>query len=166
MIDTFQEYVEWTDATAIYPAATEDNPHGPLMYVTLGLVNEMGEYLGAVKRGTEEDQAAELGDVYWYVARVLRETGFDVTDIEDNEGFYQIDPMEAACEVAGHVKKIYRDGITGRRLAHLQQAIGELVQSIRFKGGGLKRSEILNMNVRKLEDRKARSVLGGDGDHR
>ena len=52
----------------------------------MGLANEVGEFLGKCKkqmRGdgvTMEDKVAELGDIFWYLARLL--DSYDITHQE------------------------------------------------------------------------------------
>lgn len=79
---TFEDYQEFTKETAIYPKAGEGN----LIYPTLGLCGEAGEFAEHVKKmirddgGTmSPDRAAkailELGDVLYYWARCCTELG-------------------------------------------------------------------------------------------
>jgi NTP pyrophosphatase (non-canonical NTP hydrolase) len=64
----------------------------PLVYPTLGLVNEAGELAGKVKKIfrdkegviSEADRAAlkqELGDVLWYLAQICTELGLSMEDV-------------------------------------------------------------------------------------
>jgi NTP pyrophosphatase (non-canonical NTP hydrolase) len=66
----------------------------PIVYPTLGLVNEAGEVAGKVKKifrdkgGTisEEDRQAltlELGDVLWYLAQICTELGITLDDVAE-----------------------------------------------------------------------------------
>lgn len=67
--------------TAIYPRDTA------LLYVTLGLTNESGEFAGKIKKmirdGSLDDKAAayELFDVMWYTAMCAEELGYDLSEI-------------------------------------------------------------------------------------
>ena len=71
-------YQEWTKTTAVYPEEKEEE------YLMLGLASEVGELLGKFKkeiRGDEfvenfdgkkvSDKLDELGDVCWYIARLM-----------------------------------------------------------------------------------------------
>ena len=64
-------YQEWTKTTAVYPEEKEEE------YLMLGLASEVGELLGKFKkeiRGDGEkltDKLDELGDVCWYLARLM-----------------------------------------------------------------------------------------------
>lgn len=84
----FNDYQRKTGDTAIYPTKQAAN------YLTLGLVSEAGEVAGKVKKiirdnggiftaSDEQDLAAELGDVLWYVAQLADILGFDLLDIAD-----------------------------------------------------------------------------------
>jgi NTP pyrophosphatase (non-canonical NTP hydrolase) len=66
----------------------------PIVYPTLGLVNEAGEVAGKVKKifrdkgGTisDEDREAlmlELGDVLWYLAQICTELGITLDDVAE-----------------------------------------------------------------------------------
>ena len=90
----FETYKEWTKETAVYPVGTAII-HGKKIdleesYLLLGLANEVGEFLGKCKkemRGdgvTKEDKMAELGDIFWYLARLL-----DCYDISHQEVLQQ-----------------------------------------------------------------------------
>ena len=64
----------------------------PIVYPTLGLVNEAGEVAGKVKKifrdrdgvVTDDDRAAltlELGDVLWYLAELCTRLDIDLDDV-------------------------------------------------------------------------------------
>ena len=76
--------------TAVYPVGRV-TVHGKKIdleeqYLIMGLANEVGEFLGKCKkqmRGdgvTMEDKVAELGDIFWYLARLL--DSYDITHQE------------------------------------------------------------------------------------
>lgn len=86
----FSEYQTATDDTAIYPEAGEGT-WPALSYVGLGL-GEIGEIQGKLKKiirdhdgeVTPELKAAikkELGDGFWYMARVCTELELDGDDV-------------------------------------------------------------------------------------
>ncbi len=64
-------YQDWTKTTAVYPEEKEEE------YLMLGLASEVGELLGKFKkeiRGDGKkitDKLDELGDVCWYLARLM-----------------------------------------------------------------------------------------------
>ena len=72
------------------PIATDH----PVVYPTLGLVNEAGEVAGKIKKIfrdrqgviTDEDRAAltlELGDVLWYVSELCTRLGISLEDVAE-----------------------------------------------------------------------------------
>jgi NTP pyrophosphatase (non-canonical NTP hydrolase) len=83
----FNEYQTKSRKTATYP----DIGH-PVIYPTLGLVNEAGEVAGKIKKvfrdkdgqvsqETREALKAELGDVLWYIAQVATELDLSLEEI-------------------------------------------------------------------------------------
>jgi NTP pyrophosphatase (non-canonical NTP hydrolase) len=67
---------------------------GPLVYPTLGLVNEAGEFAGKVKKLfrdkggqlSPEDREAledELGDVLWYLTQLCTNLGFTLEEVAE-----------------------------------------------------------------------------------
>jgi NTP pyrophosphatase (non-canonical NTP hydrolase) len=86
----FTDYQTKSRKTAGYP------PIGhPVIYPTLGLVNEAGEVAGKIKKvfrdkdgeiseETREALKAELGDVLWYIAQVATELGLSLDEIAEH----------------------------------------------------------------------------------
>ena len=83
----FDDYQKKSRKTAGYPAIGH-----PVIYPTLGLVNEAGEVAGKIKKVfrdkegeiNEETRAAlkaELGDVLWYIAQVATELDLSLDEI-------------------------------------------------------------------------------------
>jgi NTP pyrophosphatase (non-canonical NTP hydrolase) len=76
LIQTTRDYVAWTATTATY-METIENEEEKRYYPLLGLLDEIGEVAGLLKRqrrdGTEINYAnlkLELGDIAWYLARI------------------------------------------------------------------------------------------------
>ena len=85
----FNDYQTKSRKTAGYPIIGH-----PVIYPTLGLVNEAGEVAGKIKKvfrdkggdineETREALKAELGDVLWYIAQVATELGFSLDEIAE-----------------------------------------------------------------------------------
>ena len=83
----FNEYQQKSRKTAGYPAIGH-----PVIYPTLGLVNEAGEVAGKIKKvfrdkdgvispETREALKAELGDVLWYIAQVCTELDLSLDEV-------------------------------------------------------------------------------------
>jgi NTP pyrophosphatase (non-canonical NTP hydrolase) len=76
-----------------------------------------------------------------------------------------------AGEVANKVKKIMRDHygeITGARAAAIAEELGDVLWYVAMAATelGADLGEIAALNAAKLESRKLRGVIGGDGDQR
>jgi NTP pyrophosphatase (non-canonical NTP hydrolase) len=77
VMTSFEEYQKTTGETAVYP---EDKA---LEYLALGLNGEAGEVAEKIKKkirdGKELDEnfVKELGDVQWYLVRLIDELGGD-----------------------------------------------------------------------------------------
>ena len=75
------KYQVWTRSTAIYPGSKA------IEYLALGLTSEAGEVAGKVKKYVrdlvwdKDAVVAELGDVFWYLARLCDEMGVDASEV-------------------------------------------------------------------------------------
>jgi len=85
----FTDYQTKSRATAKYPAIGH-----PVIYPTLGLVNEAGEVAGKIKKvfrdkngeispETREALKAELGDVLWYLAQTCTELELSLDEVAE-----------------------------------------------------------------------------------
>jgi NTP pyrophosphatase (non-canonical NTP hydrolase) len=85
----FNDYQTKSRKTAKYPTIVH-----PVIYPTLGLVNEAGEVAGKIKKvfrdkdgqineETHEALKAELGDVLWYIAQIATELGLSLDEIAE-----------------------------------------------------------------------------------
>lgn len=83
----FDGYQEFVGTTAVYP-----NRGSNFIYPALGLCGEAGEVAEKVKKvlrdknGVMDDASRaalkyELGDVYWYLARLCSELGFSSQEV-------------------------------------------------------------------------------------
>lgn len=92
-IETFEEYQEATEETAIYPDEFPEWVTPGLVYVALGL-QEVGEIQGKVKKAIREDDPSylddvpdEVGDGLWYLGRVPEELAtIDEVDFDGTLG--------------------------------------------------------------------------------
>ena len=75
------EYQNLTRETVIYPKEQA------MSYLALGLTSEAGEVAGKIKKSIRDGgydvmaTADEVGDVFWYLARLCDEMGFQAEDI-------------------------------------------------------------------------------------
>ena len=86
----FNDYQIKSRKTAGYPAIGH-----PIIYPTLGLVNEAGEVAGKIKKvfrdkdgqiseEMREALKAELGDVLWYLAQVATELNLTLDEVAEH----------------------------------------------------------------------------------
>jgi len=87
------DYQLWTRTTAKYPKEPKEfEPSLP--YLVMGLAGEAGEVANKYKKiirdkyGIMNDDDAvalmdELGDVLWYIARIVDELGYDFDDVTE-----------------------------------------------------------------------------------
>ncbi len=79
-------YQLWTDKTAIYPK------DAGIAYTILGLASETGEVAGKFKKVIRDENSIlseerknqlidELGDVFWYCARLATELNISVEEV-------------------------------------------------------------------------------------
>ena len=172
------EYALWTDKTAMYPNIHE--PH----YLALGVVEETGEFVNAMKAGKPSDVMKEAGDVLWYAARYVRLVlnrdfeDFVQAACQNHSADSEIDPMQthiAMAQLAGCEKKRLRDGETWdkeKRCAKEAEAAKGLLTIIAFvlntalMWHHISLDRIIEENVAKLTGRKEAGTIQGDGDHR
>ena len=100
VVSSLDEYQRLSRKTAM----TVKTDH-PIVYPTLGLTNEAGEFAGKVKKifrdknGVidETDREAlkqELGDVLWYVAQIATELGVSLEDVASSNLTKLFDRLE------------------------------------------------------------------------
>ena len=181
---TWDEYQQQALTTAIYPLKRE------LEYTVLGLVSEAGEVGVAYAKGKggwgytreqTENLLKEIGDVYWYVAAVADALNCPLQHIVDrhtagvptlgSRGLTVLAIVGASADIAGVVKKAIRDNegfLSGAGADIIKQRLGailiQLDALVVFFGSTPE--AVMNKNLNKLADRKARGVLQGSGDNR
>ncbi len=76
----FDDYQDKTGETAVYP------DEKAVEYLALGLNGEAGEVAEKIKKSIRDDKELgddvrdEIGDCLWYIARLLDELGYDMSD--------------------------------------------------------------------------------------
>ncbi|MCA1839957.1 MAG: nucleoside triphosphate pyrophosphohydrolase family protein [Gemmatimonadaceae bacterium] len=74
-----------------------------------------------------------------------------------------------AGEIANKVKKIYRDGLDGSEIRDdIKAELGDVLWYLAALATefGLDLADVATANIRKLESRQRRGVIGGSGDNR
>jgi NTP pyrophosphatase (non-canonical NTP hydrolase) len=180
-VDRFpDEYQAFTKSTAVYPQHTLAIG---LSYVTLGLIDELGELFSAVDSGKDSDIIAEAGDVCWYTARICDHLDMQMSSIFNSNITYDgaaslhdavTKAMVYAAIAAGRVKKIIRDGHlwNDEQRAKVERMIFDALRGmvscvgvvVRFADSNF--IDVMKKNMDKLSSRKERGVLQGDGDNR
>lgn len=186
----FSTYIEKTRETAVYPEDYERD------YVIHGLVDESAELVRTVKnvggtvccrnknRGSTdhiEHICKEMGDVMWYLARAIDHFDLKPADFFKNfgeaakqnhmsfdTGIKKVEEVLLhAAKINGHQKKSVRDNAD--KVAEIEMVLGNILLNLRQAAhhfGLFNIHVVMERNIEKLFDRKARDVLHGDGDNR
>ena len=171
--------------TAIYPVDREVD------YTIVGLGSEIGELAevyGSAKRGfygqfsdaDAKEALSECGDILWYVAATADALGLQLDWVlkqaatalhHASKGLTLIDIVAAHGAIQGILKKSIRDNQGYLTTAHEEKIAEQLchvwnhtAQFIYLLGGT--ENGVMNANLNKLADRKARGVLQGSGNNR
>lgn len=143
---TYEDYVKFTDTTAIYPDANTNNSV-EAMYLLIGYHSEYSEYLFS-------RAVSELGDCFWYLSRLRKIFG------KTNMEYYSY------VDIDGHIKKYYRDGTINKEIAVWINNQWKILEDDCNYTFHMSVEDVLEMNKAKLSDRKERGVLKGSGDTR
>lgn len=112
----FEEYRRQSAATAVYPGTP--GSWISLSYVALGMVGEFGEVADQIKKVVRDDGGrltpdrrarlvSELGDGFWYLARLLDELGIDHEEVFDYNAA-KLTARKAAGTLAGDGEGVHR----------------------------------------------------------
>jgi len=174
---TLDDYLDFTLSTAIYPGAGTGDPE-ETVYLSLGLCGEIGELAEKLKKNLRdgtliepETIAKELGDVLWYWTRLCQVvklepsfvSKFNKTAIRRRDS-----PGEELLMVAKHAGALVgflQDNLSHPAMLHHLSALYQHLEAL-AKTWDFPMVQIMHMNVTKLRDSKARSMLKGSGDDR
>jgi NTP pyrophosphatase (non-canonical NTP hydrolase) len=168
-----REYQLKSRETAVYP-----NIGNNRVYPILGLLGEFGEIAEKVKK-IERDKAdvydpdslhsllMECGDVAWYIAQIASELKIDLAGCKP-QGLYSVTTIRD-CVISlgvriGDLAGAAHYGDYLKAEAYMTRTIASLAGVTHLFGKPL--DEVLDMNIEKLQSRKARGVLHGSGDER
>jgi NTP pyrophosphatase (non-canonical NTP hydrolase) len=188
-VNFYDDYAAQAKQYAIFPIDRS------LEYTTLGLAGELGEFIECLLEDTDsfpgtpeeassraggilEHLADEAGDVWWYAAALADALEEPFSRIVSNPDLPNYRPdantlASLACQlgiIAGAVKKSIRDdngALTLDRKVKIIMALRQLCYDLicfDWIGGGHK--AVMTRNLNKLESRKQRNVIAGDGDNR
>lgn len=181
-------FAEHCNAYQAFTRTTAQTHDESLLYCTLGLADEAIEFYTC--DGEPSERLAELGDVMWYLARLLDELHIPLAEpasialaafeaAQDAPAGHDAALLFAAGKIAGLGKKRLRGdaalqsktdfvaALLPQAQCLLQAAIGYAWQ---YAEGGQSAADKwlaqLAANQAKLSDRKARGVIQGSGDKR
>lgn len=161
------EYQKLTKETAIYPEEVK------FAYLALGVNDEWVELVQKTEEGaTKEAIIDELGDCWWYLARLSDELGIELDSLLgtlDAELDPDIGGIITSCigKMQGRVKKYLRGDykvseLSGKVLEYMEA----IASGFEIMLGDYPLEDVVQRNYDKLMSRKDRDVLRGDGDNR
>lgn len=168
-------YQSWTSTTAVYPLANTGSVN-EIMYLALGMVGEVAEWVREEYEDNMQLALSEIGDCYWYATRLAKCVGLDLgtmniapvlSEIERNLTHpFETEALIVSGKIANHVKKLYRDNNTLGLKEKIAESLLQLfaLLELSIKGHGMTVAEVLTANVAKLEKRKANKTIHGSGD--
>lgn len=153
--------------TAIYPNIG-NNP----LYPFLGLCGEFSEFYEIELTGYHEDVKKELGDVFWYFSILCYELKIDLTKIIGNQNIAVIfKGLDTIFKDIGKLSELFKKQIRDNNeipLLNFELILFDiyinLFYYIDYRGWTV--FEIMDMNISKLQKRKERNTLHGNGDNR
>jgi NTP pyrophosphatase (non-canonical NTP hydrolase) len=168
-LEEYQKFTESTDLTGNYD------------YYSLGLLSEIGEILGKLKRVIRKDYSLtdithdlmlELGDVLWYYTRMCEHLGYSLENLNDicESFFFSLPEDDNIFSVlSDYVILLNRLGLD---IVDATDDVEDLFMD--FLDIFLIITEILDydildivqVNYEKLSSRKTRGQLNGQGDRR
>jgi NTP pyrophosphatase (non-canonical NTP hydrolase) len=186
VLHAIDQYQTFTQETAIYPGGQDEPTPLALAYVGLGLCDELAELSVALSQSVSMHKsygslvsamAKEIGDVYWYVARIAHHKTVSLgtlyaasLHVEPAYEASRTGAIEYAIQVggaiAGKIKKELRDGTDCRQ--YVIENLPKLIRALCAIGDSIDHPvlRIMRDNEEKLRDRKDRNVLQGSGDNR
>lgn len=166
---TFAEY----QTEALKTAKFKDEHALPYLY--LGLISEVGEVAGKVKKWIRDQGASpallpreaiadELGDVLWYVAVLAHYESFELDETEkvisDYKENYKEVPLDKFLlnRLQGYIAELNEGCLDLKDYVEVTCRFGNLI--------GFTLEDIMTRNIDKLRSRQERGVIGGSGDNR
>lgn len=171
------EYQHQARATAIYPEQSR------FTYPLLGMIGECGEVAEKIKKIIRDEDNAitetkkddikmELGDLLWYCANICCETNenmatiYELKELGLFDSLEKMDLPELVMRINARIGCIV-SFINREQLMH-QSAMSGILSCIEQIGKmcGYTLSDICDANISKLQSRKNRNKIKGDGDNR
>ncbi len=179
----YEEYKQKAKETAIF------DPKVANEYLSLGLDSEIGEVCGVIKKYIrdgfseellKEKLEKEIGDCFWYLAMInlyfFPNMEFDLNDMHDPYSYEEdlsisnfmlkiVKPVETNFLTAFLISANSPYSTTNT-ISYFIQLLCALVNFCRQSYLDLDVNTILYKNIEKLQSRKKRDKLSGDGDNR
>ena len=138
------------------------------VYLELGLYSELGEVLSFFKKKIRGDRQSteklilEMGDCYWYAVALLRHVGSKF----DDHIVWEISPFRNY----EHAARVFLDLVStrDRHNGYDTAFLDDVLVNLQNLGAmiGVPLETVLQKNIEKLEGRRERGTLQGDGDDR
>lgn len=189
---SFDDYQTWTQQTAVFPEAhtiqylglglgdeagelldkADRLTRSLLSRLPLALANEPAPTVPS-----RSDVLDEAGDVLWYLAQLLRARGHSLGTVYEAamrlEAAFEASLIGTATEVSiasslvqGRLKKELRDGtVDEAKIVHYAARVMRALDAL-ARACGSHLSRVAEVNQQKLNDRKQRNVIRGEGDAR
>lgn len=158
--DVLNEYQYRAVMTAIYPRQYS------VAYPALGLIGELNELIDAVIDGDLDRIIKEAGDTCWYIANLSNDIGLEMSAIvcKPSTPLPSVKNIGVFCE---KVKKYVRDSAEEKR-ADIIDFVSEALSAVVTicEDYCIPFNLVLTTNLDKLQSRKERGTLTGDGDNR
>ena len=165
---TPQEYLEFTRTTAARKTSGISDEDWAT-YVRLGLISEVGEVAGQVKRIIRDDGGVltperreklldELGDVLWYWAQRCESGGERMPERWFGNSYAPVWDHSVAVDTVSSMVAYMRDGFWDELVVLDVGVIAKML--------GSSLEEVAARNVAKLQGRVAAGTIRGEGDER
>ncbi len=154
-------------STAYYPGFGEN-----ILYPIIAVFEECGELVEKLEeRAPHAEVAKECGDILWYCAMVFHELQEDFVFKVEKTYMTPLMLMTKLSRAAGIIKKSQRDNdgvLTEQKKEELLSYMDFVLSFVHNVGSQIDYTieEICDMNIKKIESRKSRGQLSGEGDNR
>lgn len=175
-------YIAATDETAVYPDAGSGSAI-EFAYIALGLQGELGELFSLQAQDPDDNErlVAELGDCLWYTARAYAALSaarvLISEELSEGAEFSMREALVRALLLGNTTKKLLRGDATPGSLTR-GLLLNQLADDYRYLRSFLYAvcrrlsllevtpESVMDMNMKKLRQRKAAGTLKGSGDNR
>lgn len=191
-----KEYEIAADQTAKYPGrlGLASGDKKGIIYTSLGLMGEAGEFADKVKKIIRDNDAVidtenrigllnELGDVLWYVTQNTHESGLNVIEYISETKWLE---CKLTCEISAYeldyvaTEIVLNSSLFASNLHSVYCGYGQtcesvaayylrtIINSTKYAANllGCSLKDVAILNIDKLSDRQKRNKINGSGDNR